>query len=222
MYTFLRSLAVASASVGIAAILPGSLCATTPVPPTPASLVVQNDRSAPVTVYVEQGNFDLRVGAVAADTIATLRLPKGVIWGQRDVRILAHPYSGFDVETRRLDVRPGARIGVLVPPAGERIAVRVGTGEPVMRDPHPGSPATSVTVRNDGDRKVAMFVEQGAFDTRLGSVSPHATATLRIPTWLVNRRDVVLLADRENGLDFRTPPMRILKGHHLGMIVPAL
>ena len=40
MYTFLRSLAVASASVGFAAILPGSLRAAVPVPPgaLPATL----------------------------------------------------------------------------------------------------------------------------------------------------------------------------------------
>jgi hypothetical protein len=218
MSTFLRSLAVASASVSFTTILPVALSAATPVPP-PATLLVQNDRSTPVTVYVERGNFDQRLGTVAAYGIVKLPVPQVIAWDRSDVQILVHPKGGFDSATPDVTVRPGAEIGVLVPPAGE---LGPAPAEPVMRDPDPASKATSVTVRNDGDGNVEVLAEQGLFDTRLGSVSPHATATLRIPSDLVNRGGVVLVADRENGMDFRTVPMRIRKGHHLGMIVPAL
>ena len=220
MYTFLRSLAVASASVGFAAILPGSLRAAVPVPPAEASLVVQNDRGTPVTVYVEQGNLDLRVGTVAAGAITTLRVPWAVAPDQRDVRIFAQPEHGFDVATRRLSLLPDDHIGVLVPPAGEDITAP--PAQAAMLDPDPASPATSVTVRNGRGERVEILAQFGQFDTRLGSVAPHATATLRIPGRFVNWRGVVLVADFRDGLDLHTAPLRIAKHHHLGMILPAL
>jgi hypothetical protein len=220
MYTFLRSLAVAGASVSFATILPGSLRATAPVPPPRAAFLVQNDRSTPITVYVQRDGFDQRLGTVAAYGTMKLPVPKVIAWDRSEVRIFVHPKGGFDVATPDVTVRPGSEIGVLVPPAGELASAPA--AEPAMRDPDPASTATSVTVRNDGEGKVEVYAEEGQFDTPLGSVSPHATATLRIPGWLVNREGVVLEADPQDGMGFHTPPMRIHKGHHLGMIVPAL
>ena len=115
------------------------------------------------------------------------------------------------------DLEPGAR---LVPPPGD--ALTAPPAQAAMLDPDPASPATSVTVRNGRGERVEILAQFGQFDTRLGSVAPHATATLRIPGRFVNWRGVVLVADFRDGLDLHTAPLRIAKHHHLGMILPAL
>ena len=218
MHTSSRNLAVAGASVGLMAMLPAFLFATTPVSPRRVSLTLQNDRTVPVTVYLEQGSFDQRLGTVPGDAIATLPLPKEIVWDGSAVQVYVHPKDGFGLATRDFTVRPGVHVAVLVPPSG---GLAPTPAEPVMRDPDPASRATSLTVRNDGGGQVEVFGEHGMFDAGLGTVAPHSTATLLIPGWLINREGVVLDADARNGMDFHTRPMWILRGHHLGMIVPA-
>ena len=83
-------------------------------PPT-TEVVVQNDENVPVTVYVEWGSEELRLGKVDAMDTAHLALPAWLITSEADVDIIVHPTRGFDQETGYLEVRRGDTIGVIVP-----------------------------------------------------------------------------------------------------------
>jgi hypothetical protein len=224
MYTLVKGLTATAASLALAAVVASPLVAT-PVPPPAATVTLQNDQATPVKVYAEQDNIDQLLGTVGADATATLPVPGVIAWNRGDVVFVVHPKGGFDTATPNVVIGPGSHIGVLVPPAGEIPSageIMPEPSEPVMIDPHPAYRGTSITVRNDGGQHVELYAEHGAFDTRLGSVAPHGTATLDIPAWLTQLDDVVLLAEPRDGLGFASAPMRIRRGHHLGMIVPAL
>jgi hypothetical protein len=221
MYMLLKGLTATAASMALATVVSSPLAAATPTPPV-ASVTLQNDRATPVKVYADQGGFDQLLGTVKADATATLPLPGAIAWSGNDVAFVVHPKGGLDEATPDVAVDPGSHVGVLVPPAGENITEPLEAATPVMMDPHPSYRGTSVTVRNDNGQHVELLAEYGAFDTRLGSVAPHATATLDIPAWLTRLDDVVLLVEPRNGLGFASAPMRIHQGHHLGIIVPAL
>lgn len=221
MYMLLKGLTATAASMALATVVPSPLAAVTPTPPV-ASVTLQNDRAAPVKVYAEQGGFDQLIGTVKADATATLALPGAIAWNRSDVAFIVHPKGGLDVATPDVAIDPGSHVGVLVPPAGENITEPVEAATPVMMDPHPSYRGTSVTVQNDKGQHVELYAEHGPFDTRLGNVAPHATATLDIPTWLTRLNDVVLLVEPRDGFGFASAPMRIRQGHHLGIIVPAL
>jgi hypothetical protein len=224
MYMVLKGLTATAASMALATVVSSPLAAV-PVPPPAATVTLQNDRATPVKVYAEQDDFDQLLGTVGADATATLPLPGVIAWNRGDVVFVVHPKGGFDTATPNVPIGPGSHVGVLVPPAGEvphAGEIMPQPSEPVMTDPDPTYRGTSLTVQNDGGQHVELYAEHGAFDTRLGSVAPHGTATLDIPAWLTRVDDVVLLAEPSSGLGFASAPLHIRKGHHLGMIVPAL
>jgi hypothetical protein len=220
MFALLTTLAMSATSAAPAIGSHAHPLTPEPTPPPATSVIVQNDRSRPVTVYVEQDGFDQRLGTVGAVATATIPLPSVIAEGRQDFQFVVHPKDGFDVTTPDVTVRPGGRIGVLVPPRGE--ALPPPPNEPVMMDPYPEDPATSVTIRNDGNEHLTVYAEHWEFDTGLGRVAPHTTVTLHVPRSLTGLDGIVLHADRADGYGFETAPLRIAYGHHLGMIVPAL
>ncbi len=216
MYTLLKELVLAGASVTMATNpLPPALAATQDRPDT-TTVTVQNSRSVRVTVYLEQGDFDLRLGVVGPDTVATLHLPESIVRDGRAIQIFAHPEGGFDLATQTLSVTPGEHLGLVVP-SGAQMPPLAG---PRVPDPNPGDPATTLMVQNDRDRDVVVFVEQGEFDTRLGSVPAHRTATLRIPDWLADQESIEVFVHPEGGFDLATERMRLHRGEHLHLVVP--
>lgn len=216
MHAFPKEVLLAGA-VGLAlAARPNALVAA-PGAPDSTTVTVRNDRPVPVMVYLDRDDFDLRLGDVAAHDTATLRLPEEVVREQRQVAIFAHPEgAGFDLAAQSLPVQPGDHLVVVVPSRAEQAP----PSPMPTPDLNPGSPATTVLVENTRDEAVVIFAETGEFDTRLGTVAAHRTATLRIPNRLANRPTIELFVHLERGFDLATQAMPIHRGAHLHLVVP--
>ena len=80
-----------------------------------ATLTVDNPHDRPVTVYVERGLYDVRLGQVPARERATLPLPKSVVGKDRALRIFVHPEGGQDLSSSLLRVKKGEHLGLKVP-----------------------------------------------------------------------------------------------------------
>ena len=79
------------------------------------TLTVDNPRSQAVTVYADQGPFDVRLGTVAAHTRETLKLPDSALYAAPDLQIVVHPEGGWDLASETLTVRRGEHLGLRVP-----------------------------------------------------------------------------------------------------------
>lgn len=217
MHTFPKELLLAGAAVGLALAAPPVATAVVPGAPDSTTVTVRNDRPDRVTMYLEQGDFDLRLGTVEAKATVTLHLPEAVVREQRQVEIFAHPEgAGFDLAGQSLPVEPGGHLDIVVP---SRAELAPPAPKPTV-DVHPGSPATTVMVENGRDEAVVIFAETGEFDTRLGTVAAHQTVTLRIPDRLAVGQTIELFVHPEEGFDLATQSMPIRKGAHLHLLVP--
>lgn len=178
------------------------------------TVTVQNDRPVPVDVYLEQGALDLNLGSVQADREGVLALPT---WLDRDedVRILIHPTEGLDLESPDLEVPVSGTIPVLVPLNN--------TGwRPQPRDmiPNPGK-ATTITVDNQRDQAVDVYVERGEFDTDLGTVEPLHFRTFDLPKALAREEaDVQVYIHPKAGFDMASQYFLLKPHDHLEVKVP--
>ena len=187
--------------------------------PQAATVEVQNDRQVAVTVYMEYGRFDRRLGTVPAMSMATLPLPEWVAERHQHIRLFVHPEGESDLESREFPLRPGERLALKVPARGERPAY---TGGMMATLPPEELSETTLTVENHRGNEVTIYVEQGAFDLRLGTVPAHGTATLRLPAELVRPDESIqIIVHPEGGLDLETQTLRIRQGEHLGLRVPS-
>ena len=75
-------------------------------------VVVQNQRKVPVTVYLERGSEDIRLGVVDALADTTFRLPDHVVG---DVQFFVDPRSGVEESTEYVNLEAGEHIGLIVP-----------------------------------------------------------------------------------------------------------
>ena len=85
-------------------------------------VVVQNDRTEPVTVYLETATGEFRLGRVGPLGTADLVVPRWLVGSGAAVDIFVHPRRGFDEDTGELEVRRGDRVGVIVPARDARHA----------------------------------------------------------------------------------------------------
>jgi hypothetical protein len=185
---------------------------------TLATVQVQNDRTVPVTVFVDRGEFDVRLGTVAALQTATLGIPKWLATENSDVRIYLHPEGAFDLETQTFAVHPGTQIGLVVPLGNRTLASNI-TPEPMVAVlPDGDADATTITVENPRDVPVTIYLERGDFDTRLGTVAAGGTATLRLPP--TGGQAVEIFVHPEGGLDLCSSSFPVKHGEHLGLKVP--
>lgn len=188
--------------------------------PQQATVRVQNDKKVPVTVFIDRGEFDVRVGVVGPMQTATLKLPSWVVNGGSDVQLFVQPEGGNDLESQDFPVHPGVQLGVLVP-SGDRLW----SSEPAAAKmtaviPPNELSATTLTVENERPVSVVMYVDQGDFDVRLGTVAANSTATLTLPQWIVSRRESVeIFAHPVNGQDLESTRLDLRKGEHLGLRV---
>ena len=79
------------------------------------TVTVQNPRAVPVTVFVERGDFDARIGTVPADHEVTLRIPEYLTLDKPSIQIFVHPERGFDLASQAFDLKPDAHLLVKVP-----------------------------------------------------------------------------------------------------------
>ena len=183
------------------------------------AITVQNERKVPVTVYLDYGRFDRRLGVVPAQQVKTLAVPGFAVKGRRTLRLYVHPEGEVnELATQTFTLAPPGRIALLVPPAG---------GMPVSADtmteviPPEALDDATLTVENPRDRAVTIFVQQGRFDVRLGTVPAHGRVTLRFPKNVVlPSRSILVTVQPEGGRDLSSQTMSVKRGEHLGLRVP--
>lgn len=219
----LPTLVTALACTATLASTPTRAQAMTPAARTAAraTIQVQNDRKVPITVFIERGDFDVRLGKVAAMRTATLNLPDWVVTGNAKVEIFVHPDGETDLASQSFDVTPGAKLGMIVQP-GDMPAWSPSPDDSMSAVLDCGDlKATTVTVENPRKEDVTVYVEQGDFDIRLGSVHAGQTKTLRIPETIAEKQDdVELFVSPEHGLDLSSQAFQLTRGVHLGLKVP--
>lgn len=82
------------------------------------TVAVENDMAREVTLFAEEGDFDLRLGTVPPHAERVLIIPDQLAEQQESVELVAHPEGGVDFPTRTFQVYPGAHLRMKVPPVG--------------------------------------------------------------------------------------------------------
>ena len=75
---------------------------------------VENDLNQPVTVYLEMGSEEIRLGIVPGDGDSTFTLPPWLVTTSRDLDFLVHPVKGRDQETGPVEIHRGEHLGIEV------------------------------------------------------------------------------------------------------------
>jgi len=183
------------------------------------AVTVQNDRKVPVTVYMDWGAFDRRLGTVPPFQTATLPLPAWAVDGRETVRLFVHPEGDAeDLATEELSLQPPGRLGVIVPPPGGMPMAPRDTMIEVI-PPDELADAT-LTVDNPRAKPVTVFAEQGPFDVRLGQVPARSRVTLRFPKSVVAPNESIqIFVHPEGGFDLTSETLQVRPGQHLGLRV---
>ena len=218
MNTTLGSLFVAGATLALGTLVtPGLVSAVGPPARHAPTLTVQNDRPVPVDVYVERGDFDMRVGTVPADREGVLPLPAYLENGE-NVRIVIHPKHGLDLESPDVSIPMSGTLPVLVPL--NNLGYRP---QPHDVIPTPGPDATTLTVENSRDQPVDIYVQRGEFDTHLGTVEPLHFRTFDLPPSLAREEaDVQVFVLPRSGFELSSPFFLLTPHAHLEVKVPRI
>lgn len=206
----------------VAALVVGALSglATRGVAQAKTTVTVDNTRDVPVVVYLERGQFDRRLGMVGARSTGVLPLPGWLENGEK-IRFTVHPEGQFDLTTEdQHKVRVGHSIYLFVP-RNDVGFVASRTPAPATI-PNPGVDAATVTVDNARSHPVVVFLENGDFDTRIGTVGPHSDETFSLPKALTEDRPTVdIFVHVEGGQDLHSETFAIAKRAHLMVKVNA-
>lgn len=186
-----------------------------------SSVTVQNNRKVPVTIYLESGIFDRRLGVVPPLGMRTLPLPTWAVKGFTTVRLFAHPADEVDdLATERFQLQPPGRIGMLVRTREEMAALAPQDTMMEVIPPEEIAEAT-LTVDNSRNVPVTVYAEAGMFDVRLGQVGANQRVTLRFPKSVVSPlHSVQIFVQPKNGVQLASQSMMVRKGDHLGLRVP--
>lgn len=195
-----------------------------PLPPsvtidTMNAVTVQNDRKVPVTVYLERGQFDQRLGEVPAQRTAVLPIPGWAVREHLAVKIAAHPEGADeDLETQTISLMAPARLGMVIPATGDMPTPSDTMSEVIP--PEELADAT-LTVDNPRDEAVTVYAEHGLFDVRLGRVPPHGRVTLPFPKSVVLPTNTLeIFVHPDGGFDLASEKLTVKPGAHLGLRVP--
>ena len=180
------------------------------------TITVRNTRKEPVVVYLDRGEFDVRLGTVGPQGTRTLELPSFLREGE-NVMVFVHPEGGTDLATPGFTVKKGKNLDILVPTND----VGYVPPQPPELTPNPGKGTTTLTVENNRPVEVTVLIEGSRFDTRIGTVPPTQERTLDIPDWLTGeRRTAEIFIHPEGGLDLSSQSFTITPGSHLLLEVP--
>jgi len=184
------------------------------------TVTVDNARDVPVVVYLERGWFDSRLGMVGARSMGILPLPGWLENGEK-IRFTVHPEGEFDLTTEdQHKVRVGHSIDLYVP--RNDVGFVASEIPPTPTIPNPGVDAATVTVDNSRSQAVVVFVENGDFDTRIGTVAAHSEETLALPKALTQDRPTVdIFVDVKGGMDLHSEAFTIAPRAHLMVKVNA-
>jgi hypothetical protein len=86
-------------------------------PPTTdvTSVVVQNNRSTPVRVYLDLDNQEITLGRVDGMDTRTFTVPRWLVHGTADVNVFVNPQRGLELQTGQIELQEGKQLGVIVP-----------------------------------------------------------------------------------------------------------
>lgn len=187
---------------------------------TQSVLMVRNQRKVPVTVYLDYGPFDRRLGVVKSLGIDTLRLPEYATRGRFQVRLFVHPDGEVaDLATQSLTLTTPARLLLVIPEWGKMPPAPEDTMTEVL-PPEVLDDAT-LTVDNPQAKAVTIFASHPPFDVRLGRIDAGGRATLRFPKSVVGPgRSVSIIIHPDGGHDLASQVMVVKPGEHLGLRVP--
>ena len=134
------------------------------------------------------------------------------------IGITVHPEEGMDLMTPEpLTVHRGRALDVYVPT--NDVGWIPAKHETI---PNPGLEGPTLTVENPGGHGVVVFLERGAFDTRLGTVAAHETKTLQVPRAVTGDVDeIAIFAHIEGGADLGSTDFELSPNAHLLLKVPA-
>ncbi len=185
------------------------------------SVTVQNHRNVPVTVYLEAGAFDRRLGMVPALGTRTLPLPSWAVKGSTTVRLFAHAADEVqDLTTEKFKLQPPGRIGMIVRTREELLAPAP-TDTMMEFIPQEELAEATLTVDNPRNVAVTVYAEAGKFDVRLGQVEAGQRATLRFPKSVVSPlSSIQIYVQPKNGQQLASQSLPVKKGDHLGLRVP--
>jgi hypothetical protein len=184
------------------------------------TVTVQNDRKVPVTVYMEYGQFDRRLGTVPARQTGTVPLPAWAVKDHERIQLFVHPEGELeDLATQEFSLQPPAQLGMIVPPWGAMPQAPTDTMTAVI-PPEELADAT-LTVDNPRDKPVTVFADQDPFDVRLGQVPAHSRVTLRFPKSVVFPDESIrIFVQPEGGFDLASETLQVRPAEHLGLRVP--
>jgi hypothetical protein len=184
--------------------------------PKPATVTVENARAVPAVVYLERGPFDTRLGTVPPHSQTVLELPP-VVDGQESIQFVVHPEGARDLLSPDLTVTRGGNVDLYVPTNDEGF---VPPPPPeVIANPGPGT--TTLTVENQRDEQVVVFIERGDFDTRIGTVPANSESTLYLKGAIAaQEHSVQIFVHPENGVDLASQEFELTPEAHLFLKVP--
>lgn len=212
MRNMLRGLVATVALTASASLVGGSAARAQ----SAATVTLDNTRAVPVVVYFEGELFDTRIGTVPAHSTEVLKLPTYLDDGQT-IRLFVHPEGGFDRASQELVVTRGKNFNVLVPTSDNGYVAP----PPRPTIPNPGPGTTTVTVKNERTEPAVVFVEQGDFDLRIGTVPPNQESTLYIPKSVVNDgQEVSIFIHPERGFDLASQSYNVASEPHILITVP--
>ena len=184
----------------------------------PTTVTVFNDRPVPVVVYLDQGEFDTRLGTVPAESTEVLDLPK-YLDENASVDVVVHPEGGEDLSAGPITLEVGKKLEVLVPTDADGYIPP--PREKTIPEPAAEGTTTTLTVENARDQQVTVFLERGLLDVRVGVVPAHQEETLLIPPSLTeNAEEVDIFFHPEGGRDLVNHIFELKSGEHLNIEVP--
>ncbi|MCA9739628.1 MAG: hypothetical protein KC645_18525 [Gemmatimonadetes bacterium] len=177
------------------------------------AVTVQNDFPDAVTVFLEHGMFDRRLGVVDGLSTRTLSLPPWLVGHNADVRLFVVRKSGEELASQDFAFEPGHPVAMIVPAPAPAEAVEY--AELPMEE----LARTTLTVTNDRDADVVVYAqEREVFDIRLGTVPAHSVKTLDLPDSAVrDDQSVRVVVHPLRGFDLESYPLQIQRREHLAL-----
>ncbi len=219
MKTTIKGLMMVGVWATMVAFVPASPGNTSAIKEHSGAATVDNTRSVPVTVYLDQyGNPSTRVrlGKVAPRSEATLALPTYLMNGD-EIGITVHPAHDEDLGVQDLTFHKGKNLDVYVPKTNDGYP----PPPPPATIPNPGTGTTTVTVENPRNQDLMVFMQYGPFETRLGVAPADRETTLVIPPGLaLDGPAIRVFLTPKDGVDLETSSYALERGDHFLVRVP--
>jgi hypothetical protein len=180
-------------------------------------LLVQNNRDVPVDVYLDTSPVDMHVGTIAPFQSAMMTIPSWVVRKEGTLDVVAIPEGQIPLKGRAELQEGGPNFALVVPPTEDQDVKVSAPSLAELLYPQDMTGAT-VTVRNDGHHKADVFVQAGAFDSKLGVVPGNSVMTFRVPDHFVGMSSEVVVAPHEGSV-LTSQAVHLDEGHHVSVTV---